>query len=328
MGNLSDRRGRKLVSIISLSSLAAFAFIITLLSSPALLLVASVLNGLTITVFGTVAAYIGDHSEPRDVDRRMSINMASQGVGFAIGPILGGFLAQNYGFHFGYYVASAFAVAALAAAVYGIKGGGSINVVQRRIMANGRQALSNPTVLSVCILSVFSAFAFGCIYTFLPLRGQAIGLGDAEIGTILGVRTAMSAVSRLPMGYLSDRIGKVRLLSLGIILPAIAGVLIPLTSSFALLTLIVCLEGMGYGFFQTASRAMTAVTSEGHLRGMTMALLDIFGSVGYGFLVLGVGFGADLFGLPFAFYLMSLILVVGGIFPIRMLQRALRNKPA
>ena len=325
LGNLSDRQGRRLVSSIGLTSLGVFAFLITLVSNPVILLAASVLNGVTTAAFGTIAAFITDNSEPKDIDRRMSFNMVSQGAGFAIGPIIGGFVAEDYGFHAGYYLASALALAALVSAVYGMRGGMKSPPAKRGMFSSGREALSSPTVLSLCVLSVLSAFAFGCVYTFLPLRGQMVGLGDAEIGTILGVRTAMSAVARLPMGYLSSRLGKTGLISLGIVLPAIAGLLIPLTPSFLFLTLIVCTEGTGYGIFMTSSRSMMAVASEEHLRGMSMALLDIFGSMGYGFLVLAVGFGASFFGLSFAFIAMSLTLLIGGIAPLRMLRKAIEE---
>lgn len=324
LGNLSDLKGRRFVSAISLVSLAAFALLITFLSNPILLLVASVLNGLTITVFGSVAAFIGDNSETKDVDHRMSMNMAFQGAGFAIGPVLGGFMAQVYGFHEAYYLAAALALAALVAVFRGMRGGVRGPRVTGRIFSRGREVLSNRVVLSVCMLSILTSFSFGCVYTFFPLRGESVGLGAAEIGTILGARTAMSAAARLPVGYLSRRLGRVKLLALTILLPALAAVLIPLTSSFVLLALIVTLEGAGYGIFLTSSRSMMAVTSGAHLRGMAMALLDVFGAFGYGFLVLLVGLGAAVFGLPSAFYTMAIVLLVGGSASLAMLRRALK----
>ncbi|HYC26724.1 MAG TPA: MFS transporter, partial [Nitrososphaerales archaeon] len=160
------------------------------------------------------------------------------------------------------------------------------------------------------------------IYTFFPLRGSSIGLGDAEIGTVLGVRTAMSALARAPVGYLSARLGRTKLFALTLALPATAGLLIPLSTNFLQLAVIVSLEGTGYGIFLTVSRALVAVSSKPQMRGITMALLDVFGSTGQAFLVLGVGIGAGTFGLSFPFYVMSTTLLLGGIGPLMLLRRA------
>jgi len=139
LGNLSDRRGRKFVSAISLSALALFSFVITLISDPYVLLVASLLNGFTITVFGTVAAYIGDHSTPEEIDRRMGMNLVSQGIGFALGPIVGGILAQSFGFHIGYFFASGLAALALVAALRSMRGGLAGPPVRQGILVGGER---------------------------------------------------------------------------------------------------------------------------------------------------------------------------------------------
>jgi len=322
LGDLSDRRGRRLVAIISLSSMAIFAVLITFISDPELLVAASVLNGLSLAVFGTVAAYIGDNAQSFDIDRSMSMNMLSQGVGFSIGPILGGFLAQNFGFHYGYYLAATLSGGALAMAFASMKNGHfTINTRREKILKKGRYVLRNRAILATCGLSAVMSFAFSGMYTFFPLRAKFVGLSAGQIGTALGVRTILSTVVRLPAGHLSQRIGRVNLLSIALLLPFISSLLIPSSSTFEALTLAVSLEGIGFGVFLTISRSLVAASTDSTNRGIAMGMLDVFAAAGQTFLVLAIGVIADLSSLSLAFVIQAVLVLLGGTFPLLALRR-------
>ncbi len=309
--------------MISLASLTVFSTILTIVSNPVLIVLAALLNGLTIAVFGMVAAYIGDVTPAEEVDHRMSLNMLGQGAGFAIGPILGGFVSQSYGYHQVYYLCSGMALIALFVTFRSMRDstttlrarGGS------RLITRGREVLSNPTIISVYALAVLMSCAFGCIYFFFPLRASSIGLSDTDIGVVLGVRTFMSTVVRYPSGRLSRWLGHTRILAVSLLLPATAGILIPFFGTVAALALIVSLEGVGYGIYLTISRIMVAMTVEPAKLGISMSLLDIFGAIGQIFLVLLLGFAAGVVGLGDIFFIMSAILVVGGTVPIYLLSK-------
>ena len=94
MGNLSDRFGRRPVL---LASLAAFAFDYMLMGfapSLAWLFLGRAVAGLAGAVYSPAMAYIADVSEPQKRAQSFGMMGAAFGLGFIIGPMLGGFLGE------------------------------------------------------------------------------------------------------------------------------------------------------------------------------------------------------------------------------------------
>jgi DHA1 family tetracycline resistance protein-like MFS transporter len=94
MGNLSDRFGRRPVL---LASLAAFAVDYTLMGfapSLAWLFLGRVLAGIAGAVYSPAWAYVADISTPEKRAQSFGIMGAAFGLGFIIGPAVGGFLGE------------------------------------------------------------------------------------------------------------------------------------------------------------------------------------------------------------------------------------------
>jgi MFS family permease len=92
-GALSDRIGRRPVLMVGLVG-NSFAFLIFGLSNSLwMALFARLFAGMVNANISVTSAYIGDISEPHEVARRQGIIGAAFGVGFSIGPAIGGFLS-------------------------------------------------------------------------------------------------------------------------------------------------------------------------------------------------------------------------------------------
>jgi DHA1 family tetracycline resistance protein-like MFS transporter len=94
MGNLSDRFGRRPVL---LASLAAFAFDYMLMGfAPTLawLFVGRAIAGVAGAVYSPAMAYIADVTEPEKRAGAFGMMGAAFGVGFIVGPMIGGFLGE------------------------------------------------------------------------------------------------------------------------------------------------------------------------------------------------------------------------------------------
>jgi DHA1 family tetracycline resistance protein-like MFS transporter len=94
IGNLSDRFGRKPVLLLSLAVLSADYVILALAGSIWLVFVARLLTGAASSTFGTAAAYLADISTPEQKAQRFGLIGAAFGLGFVLGPALGGLLAE------------------------------------------------------------------------------------------------------------------------------------------------------------------------------------------------------------------------------------------
>ena len=93
LGSLSDRFGRKPILVISVLGSAAGFVMFGIGGALWVLLVSRVIDGLTAGDMPVMFAYVADITPPEQRARRYGLLGALSGVGFMIGPAIGGFLA-------------------------------------------------------------------------------------------------------------------------------------------------------------------------------------------------------------------------------------------
>jgi len=105
VGNLSDRYGRRPILLISLLGFGLDYLFLALAPSIGWLFVGRILAGLTGASISTASSYIADVSTDETRTKNFGLIGAAFGLGFIIGPILGGLLG-HYGARIPFYVAS------------------------------------------------------------------------------------------------------------------------------------------------------------------------------------------------------------------------------
>lgn len=108
IGNLSDRFGRRPVLLISLAVMAADYVIMAVAGSMWLLLLGRVIGGITTATQATATAYMADISDPAKKAQNFGLVGAAFGLGFVIGPLMGGLLGE-WGTRAPFWVAAALA---------------------------------------------------------------------------------------------------------------------------------------------------------------------------------------------------------------------------
>jgi DHA1 family tetracycline resistance protein-like MFS transporter len=106
MGNLSDRFGRRPVLLFSLLGFGLDYLFQGYAPTLGWLFVGRVIAGMTGASFTTATAYIADVSEPEKRAQNFGLVGAAFGLGFIIGPILGGHLSV-YGTRVPFFAAAA-----------------------------------------------------------------------------------------------------------------------------------------------------------------------------------------------------------------------------
>ncbi len=94
MGSLSDRFGRRPVLLFALLGLGLDYLLQAYAPTIAWLFVGRILAGITGASFTTATAYIADISTPEKRAQNFGLVGAAFGVGFIIGPVMGGIFAQ------------------------------------------------------------------------------------------------------------------------------------------------------------------------------------------------------------------------------------------
>lgn len=102
IGNLSDKYGRRPIILISLLGFTIDYIFLALSPTITLLFIGRIIAGITGASITTASAYIADISTPENRAKNFGMIGAAFGLGFIIGPVIGGLLGQ-YGSRIPFY---------------------------------------------------------------------------------------------------------------------------------------------------------------------------------------------------------------------------------
>ncbi len=125
----------------------------------------------------------------------------------------------------------------------------------------------------VAIAALFTLARFS--EAFLVLRAQSIGLSVMLVPAVMVVMNIAYALSAYPVGAISDRSGRMGVLTAGLIVLIAADWIIATTSSIAGLGAGVLLWGLHMGFTQGVFSALVADTAPENLRGTAFGMFNL-----------------------------------------------------
>lgn len=94
VGGLSDRFGRRPIMLASLLGLSLDYFIMGFAPTIAFLFIGRIIAGIFAATFSTANAYVADISPPETRAQNFGLIGAAFGVGFMLGPVIGGLLGE------------------------------------------------------------------------------------------------------------------------------------------------------------------------------------------------------------------------------------------
>ena len=230
IGNLSDRFGRRPVLILSLLMLG-FDYLITGLAPTILwLFIGRILSGMAGASYPTVNAYIADISPPEKRAANFGLVGAAFGLGFILGPALGGFVGEHFGLRAPFYVAAGLSVANALFGLLVLKE--SLPPERRRKFewrrANplgGLKALSHypglTLLFGMLVLGQLAHDSLPTTWSYYTMLKFGWGPGDVGLSLVaIGILTALS-FAVLPR-VLVPRIGQAKSVYLGLFCGALA----------------------------------------------------------------------------------------------------------
>ena len=93
IGNLSDRYGRRRVLLVSLFFVTLDYLVMAVAGTIWLLLAGRIVGGITSATQSTATAFMADISSAKDKAKNFGLVSAAFGIGFVLGPIIGGLLS-------------------------------------------------------------------------------------------------------------------------------------------------------------------------------------------------------------------------------------------
>jgi MFS family permease len=234
-GRLSDRIGRRPVLLWSIGATAAGMTLLGLSQSLVLLFIARFWSGIATANIAVAQAYIADVTPPERRARGMGIIGMGFGLGFIIGPFVGGALGKVLIFGrpgaLAAFVAAGlslvnlvFALVTLPESLPREARGKSTRRMSPLDFRQLRTAVALPGVGLAIAINFTMVFWFaGMEQTFRLFTEDKFGMSDWETGRIFGVVGIVSAtVQGGLISMLSRRFGDVRLLRSGMLFQALA----------------------------------------------------------------------------------------------------------
>lgn len=335
MGSLSDQYGRRPILLFSLLGFSIDYLILAFAPNFAWLLVGRIIAGVFGASFTAASAYIADVSTPENRAKNFGLLGAAFGLGFIIGPLLGGLFGE-LGVRVPFYVAAG---ASFLNLLYGFfilpeslpvenrrkfdwQRANPIGVVRQLLSYKGIGLLLIVYVLiNLAVHAVNSNWAFFTMYRF-EWSESTVGFSLAFAGLLIGIVQAGLAQKA------ADTLGEKSSITLGIAFYALGLLLFAFaTTSWMMFVFLIpyCLSGICGPVLQSYLVGQVAANEQGELQGgltSLQSLTTIFGPL----MMTGIFFYTTQEGTPFyfpgsAFFLGACLMALGGIIALWVFRR-------
>ncbi len=290
-GRLSDRIGRRPVMLITIAGTALSLLGLGLARSLAWLFVARAMSGAFAANIGVASAYIADVTPEQDRTRWMGMLGACFGIGFVLGPAIGGVLAP-FGYAVPMLVAAGLASANWVHALVSLPDP-QVRVTSSESEVGPAGALREPLVRRLSVTNFIFTMAvtqLEVVFAFFML--DRFGYDAREVAVLLiAMAVLMGGIQGGGMKRLAARWSERSLAIAGSVLLAVGFVGVPGARSVTLLLVPLGLCAVGRAILQPSLMSVASFAAGSHARGSAMgtfqasaSLARVLGPLAAGFL--------------------------------------------
>lgn len=319
IGRVSDQYGRKRLLVVGLAGYSLLSIGYVFAPTPLVVAAIRTAQGFTSVMVTPIAqSYVADITPPGREGEFMNLFYISMFGGMAIGPSIGGYLADAYSFAAPFYAMAAVGGVAMALIVVLVTespaaddgpSGEALSISDSlRAVARDRQMRG-----LIAYISARGFYRWGFNAFFPVFAVSAIAFSRTEVGVLLSGYMVAGGLLQYPLGRLADRLAHYRTAFIvgGSTLSAVSMlVLTTFTHVVAIAALVV-----GMGVFSAISRASAVAirTERGRVHGQgvitgafttSMSAGQVLGPLAFGMVV-------DLLDIQAAFYLGGIVGLAG-----------------
>lgn len=281
-GRISDRIGRKPVMIFGIIGLIISFFMMAVSTNLLMLFAARIIGGfLTSANMPTTMAYVADITTPENRGKGMGIIGAAIGLGFVLGPAIGGVFSKT-SLSLPFYIAGISSIITLLLVIILLKESSTEESRREHSEQNTSLWKSFSGVQTILyILQLFISLSLaGLEATFAYFAAERAGMDSTQMGyvfMIMGV--AQAIIQGGLMGRLTKKFGEGIVIQGGIIVSAVGFATILLVDNFTTAAIYLTIFGIGNGVIRPCvSSLLTKTSTFGH--GSATGLLSSFDSLG------------------------------------------------
>ncbi|MBN2231138.1 MAG: MFS transporter [Candidatus Thorarchaeota archaeon] len=314
LGGLSDKVGRKKILVYSLLGFAISNAIYAFAQEAIVMIIARALEGAVSAGFFPAAnAFVSDVTKPDNRGTAMGYLSTGNMVGFVVGPVVGGVLAEYLG------IRLPFIIAALASILTMFLLSVLITEPARKVGRDGMRPPKVPIkeVLSRAYVSYgalgvamfANMFAIGVLEVAFMLDAVVrFGIGPLEIGGFFGVIGVFMILGNIAFGKLSDIKGRKWLIVLGAIIGTLSMLMFASANDTIAFYLAGAVLSLGMSMRGPAIQAMIADLTDPRAYGSVMGLFGAISNSAYVVSPTMSGYLFDLNGNA-----ISSLLIAGGV---------------
>ncbi|MCS7000314.1 MAG: MFS transporter [Bacteroidota bacterium] len=298
-GRWSDRAGRRPILLSCILLNAAGYALFANATSLSLLIISRMLNGIGAANISVAQAYIADITAGSDRARSLGLIGAAFGLGFIIGPALGGFLKAHGGISAVGYVPAALSL--LNAAVAWIRlpepqRERAASVHHHSYASSIKVAFAAPVRRQLIVLSFAYWFAFVMMQiTFVLFANERFGWREDTIGILFALIGVIgAAIQGGAIGPLVRLMGEKQLLTVGMVLFSTGMLLLPWIPIASLVIAIVALMAAGSALINPSVNALLSRSADSASQGAVLGMAQSAASLAR---IVGPIVGMGLYGI-------------------------------
>jgi MFS family permease len=264
--------------------------------------------GVALTVPASLALMVGS-SEKSTRGGSMGIYTTSRMLGLGIGPLIGGVLYDHSGFDSAFWVGSVFIFIAILLVNLWVKDpppkkgtGGAVKfqIIDRKLLSGG--------ILGVGFATLIMAMDYSMMASLETQFNAKLGMGALLFGLTFSAVLITRMFTQVPLGRISDRIGRKPLIIGGMLLFVPSTALIGYANTTSVLIFLRLVQGLASAAVAAPAFAVAGDIAQAGGEGRQMSII----TMGFG---LGIALGPLLAGL-LAVYSFALPFILAGAFSL------------